>query len=113
MPTMASTMPSSRLSPRHVSRKRPRLWLMSFSARFTSRPAAGVGRSARLQAGGVFDNDRAGQLGADLNPPVEQPLAEPGAQPDEPAVLHDPYQAGAAVITFDELERHKHAVCND
>ena len=80
MPTMASTMPSSRLRPTQVSRKRPRLCLMSLSARFTSSVSRG-GRArgaAHALAAPVVDHDGnvRRQVGQDVDAPVEQPIAE-------------------------------------
>src|SRR5436309_1118629 len=112
MPTIASTMPSRRLSPMQVSRKRPRLWPMSFSARFTSRPAAGARGTAFAQIGAVVDDDRSWQFGGYLHAPVQQPLADLHAAPGEPAVLQDPHRTGTSIIAIDELQRHEEPVRN-
>src|SRR5438874_981451 len=113
MPTIASTMPSNRLSPRQVSRKRPRLWRMSFSARFTSRPAGDrTRRAACTQIGAIVHDDLALHLGRDLDPSIKQPLAELHAAPREPAILQDPDHAGAAIIALDELERNEETAGN-
>src|SRR5665647_2642367 len=112
MPTMASTMPSSRLSPRHVSRKRPRLWLMSFSARFTSRLVARARSAAFAQTGLVVGHDLALHVGRNLDTPVEQTFTELHALHGEPAVLQRPDHARPAVVAFHELEQNEKTARN-
>src|SRR6266545_1432626 len=108
MPTMASTMPRSRLSPRQVSRKRPRLCLISFSARFTSRPACrkGARRATFEQIGPFVDHDReVGWQMRNLDSTIEQPFAELHVLLRQAAALDNPDHSGPAVIGLDELER--------
>src|SRR3990170_1284790 len=112
MPTIASTMPSRRLSPRQVSRKRPRLWRMSLSARFTSRPARGWPRRAaftQIRTLVHHDGDAGRQARGHLHAPVEQPLAELHAPLGQAAILDNPHRAGAAVKTLDEFQRDEQA----
>src|SRR5687767_2689693 len=98
MPTIASTMPSSRLRPTQVSKKRPRLCAMSLSARFTSSVSRGCStcRAAHALSTPVIDHDGnvGGQVGQDVDAPVEQPIAELQARLREPAILDGPDQAG-------------------
>src|SRR6185436_18721362 len=83
---------------------------MSFSARFTSRPAARG--TAFAQAVVIVNDGRSRQVRRDLDATIEQPLADLHAAPCQPAILQDPYRAGTAVIPFDEFERHKQSARN-
>src|SRR5215207_1373101 len=93
-----------------VSRKRPRLWRMSFSARFTSRPA--TRGAAYAQPGPIVNHDRSRQVRCDFDATVQQPFADLHAVLCQPALLQDPHGAGAAVISFDEFEWYKHSKRN-
>src|SRR4051812_13923239 len=112
MPTMASTMPSRRLRPRHVSKNRPRLCLMSLSARFTSRPAASAGCASFAQISLLVDDHLALQLGCDLDASVKKSLAELDSPLGQAAILKHPDHARAALISFNEFKRHEKPVCN-
>src|SRR5215204_684394 len=112
MPTMASTMPSRRLRPRHVIKNRPRLCLMSFSARFTSRPAANAGCASFAQIRPVVDDHLALQVGCDLDASVEKALAELHSPLDQAAILKHPDHARAALISFNKFKRYEKPVCN-
>src|SRR4029077_2535502 len=85
---------------------------MSFSARFTSQPAAGARRAALAQIGPLVDHDLARQVRRNPDAPVEQPLADLDTALGEPAVLQDPDHARSSVISLDESEGHKQAFGN-
>src|SRR5690606_15477085 len=72
-------------------------------------------RAPLAKIGAVLDHDLRGgrHVIADLNAPVEQPLAERQAALGEAAIVEHPHGARVAVITFDHAHRDEAAAWQD